>query len=538
MRSQLTHLSLLLLVLTAGCGAAESNPASGNGSRGGSSSVGRGGGAAMTVGRGAGEATTAGSPGSTLSQGGGPGLASGQPGAGAVSSGVAGGPAGAPGGTAAAGKAGSVGAAGEKGGAINGGNAGTATAGKAGTTGGAGAKGGTQNGGAAGAASAGKGGAASGGSAGNDYILDCGANGWAVESHGPPANRVNYVIIGDGYQAADLAAGGTFEQHINKAMAKRFSIPIGEPYSRYRKFVNICAVKLPSTAAICNGSPLGCCGDDTSRLADCNTTAVNQALTSNLPTSFVVDWKAVVLNGKSWWNTGSALMLWSGGHADAAGAALHEGGHGFHQLADEYTGSGSGCSSEYAEVNSTANSTTTTGKWDLWLNYNQVGATGLQTTLAGSRYCTAGQYRPSNNSMMNMLFGNNPDTSYNAVSREQIIFNIWRAVVPIDSTTPPSGPVSNPAQLAVKVIDPTVIDVDWSVDGTVVAPKGGESLDVAARGLASGTHTITARAYDNASEDWVRYRSGACPASVTGGYCSRTAWPRSQQTVTWTVTIP
>ena len=140
--------------------------------------------------------------------------------------------------------------------------------------------------------------------------------------------------------------------------------------------------------------------------------------------------------------------------------------------------------------------------------------------------------------MMNMLFGDKPDTSFNSVSREQMIFSIWRAVVPIDSTSPATGPVSDPATLSVRVIDPAVIDVDWSVDGAVVAEKGGEVFDVAAQSLASGTHTISAKAYDNAGDDLVRNRSGKCPAAVTGGYCMRSAWNRSQQTVTWTVTIP
>jgi hypothetical protein len=285
---------------------------------------------------------------------------------------------------------------------------------------------------------AGGGGAGTGGAGGasGSFELDCGPIGWAVEAHGPPANRVNYVIIGDGYTAADLVAGGTFEQHIARAMNKRFSVPIGEVYSRYRRFVNICALKLESSGSICGGSPLGCFCDAQSRLAECDNREVNAALAANLPESFVVDWRAVVLNGSSWWNTGSATMLWSGGHPDAGGAALHEGGHGFHQLADEYTGSGSGCTQEYAEVNSTADPTTTAGKWDRWLGYDQAGATGLQTTIEGSRYCTAGQYRPSDNSMNNMLFGDDPNTSFNSVSREQMIFTIWRAVEPVDGRSP------------------------------------------------------------------------------------------------------
>jgi len=53
--------------------------------------------------------------------------------------------------------------------------------------------------------------------------------------------------------------------------------------------------------------------------------------------------------------------------------------------------------------------------------------------------------------MMNMLFGDDPDTSYNSVSRKQIIFTIWRAVEPIDSTTPAAGDVTNPSSLTVNV---------------------------------------------------------------------------------------
>jgi hypothetical protein len=190
---------------------------------------------------------------------------------------------------------------------------------------------------------------------------------------------------------------------------------------------------------------------------------------------------------------------------------------------------------ENREINSTGNPMTTGGKWDMWIGSTQTGATGLQGTWLGSRYVGDGQYRPSANSMMNSLFGTNVNTSFNSVSREQMIFTIWRYVVPIDSTVPPAGAVGNPATLTVNVIDPAVISVDWTVDGATMT-NAGTTFD--ASKLASGTHTIAAKAYDNATTDLVRNRSGTCPTSVTGTYCSRTAWTRSQQTVTWTVTKP
>lgn len=397
--------------------------------------------------------------------------------------------------------------------------------------------------------------AAGGGSSGGAPIpaLDCGAEGWAVENHGPPKNRVNYVILADGYTATTVET--ELVSHINAMLKRRFEHESGQPYGRYRKFVNICVMKaISENNGIGNGPTAFGGGNGGDRLAAVDETKVNAYLKAKLPASFEIDWKAVVLNQSKWENTGARLMLWSGAHADAPGAALHEGGHGFHQLADEYCAkaTGSGCGNDTnqtgtagkaeAEVNSAGDPATTDGKWNLWLGTTQkglnvpdMGATGIQGTFVGSRYVDTGQYRPSSNSMMNSLFGLNVNTSFNSVSREQIIFSIWRAVTPIDSIDPPAGEVTNPAALTVNVIDPAVISVDWTIDGVTLA-NGGTTFSTAQ--LATGSHTISAKAYDNASMDLVRNRTSTCPASVTGGYCHATSWKRSEQTVTWTVTKP
>jgi hypothetical protein len=383
-----------------------------------------------------------------------------------------------------------------------------------------------------------------GGSGGMPTVpaLNCGGKGTALENHGPTTNRVNYVIVADGYTDAQLAQGGTLDTHLTTYMNKRFTEQIGQPYLRYRNFVNICVLRIASTP-ICGSSTFGCCGSDSSRLATCNSTSVNNAIRDNLPTTFEVDWRAVVLNGSSWWNTGSSLMLWSGGNQDAAGAALHEGGHGFHQLADEYGScTGANCGSNtmgtgtsgtnYNEVNSCGNPATTDNKWTAWIGFTQTGATGLQGTWSGSRYVGSGQYRPSANSMMNSLFGNNVNTSFNTPSREKMVFDIWRIISnPWDSVTPPAGAVTNPTTLSLQLIDAAVINVDWSVDGQVVARNGGPTYNIGAAGLAPGSHMVQARAYDNAGMDLVR--------QTTGTTFNRQYWASNAQnkTVTWTVTI-
>jgi hypothetical protein len=84
------------------------------------------------------------------------------------------------------------------------------------------------------------------------------------------------------------------------------------------------------------------------------------------------------------------------------------------------------------------------------------------------------------------------------------------------------------------VVDPAVISVDWSLDGNVVAKTGGATYDVAAAKLPSGMHTIVAKAYDNAPDSLVR--ATTCPDKQ---HCwNRDAWKNSQQTITWTVTVP
>jgi hypothetical protein len=430
--------------------------------------------------------------------------------------------------------------AGAIGGASSGGASGTSS-GASGGTGGAGVTGGTAGtSGAAGSGVSGSGAAAgmggtmagsggagiagsfpTGGAAGTTPVppLDCGGKGAVIENAGPPANRVNYAIIGDGYSAAELET--TYLTHIQTYMTKRFSDPIGQPYLRYRKFVNICAIKVESTP-ICGSSTFGCCGDDQSRLASCNNSAANMAFTQNLPATFEVDWRALVLNGSDWWNTGASLMLWSGGNRDAAGAALHEGGHGFHQLADEYGGCSGG-----RQVNVHTASGMTGGKWDDWIGFMQEPGTGVQDFFQ----CDGNVWRPTSNSMMNSLFGNNPNTSFNAVSREKMIMDIWSKISnPWDSVTPPAGAVTNPTTLSLQLIDPTVISVDWSVDGAMVAMNGGPTYNIGAAGLAPGSHMVVASAYDNAGEDLVR--------QVSGMNYNRQYWgTNAHKSVTWTVTI-
>jgi hypothetical protein len=373
-----------------------------------------------------------------------------------------------------------------------------------------------------GPSTAGTGGASGAGPSGDqtptEYELDCGASGIALESAGPPANRVNYIIVGDAYTTADLES--TYREHLDRMLEVRFSEEL-QPYLRYRRFVNICALKVESmqsgVGTQAGNTAFDGYGNDDTRLGYINDNKVNDKIQELLPAEIEVDWTGVVLNGNRWWNSGGRIMVWSGGHRDAALAAQHEGGHAFQRLADEYGGN---CTFQGDEtrmrINVTMDQVDTAGKWTQWLEFDQSPGTGMQGTFEGAQYCDRGAWRPSQDSVMNQL---SRSGYFNSISLEQAVRIIYEMVRPIDVELSTPASQSTPGMLEARVVDPMVIKVDWSVDGNVVAENGGQTFDVAARGLSSGSHTISARAYDDT--EWVRGDRAEL-----------------EQTLEWTIAVP
>jgi hypothetical protein len=391
----------------------------------------------------------------------------------------------------------------------------SASAGKSGNS----AAAGSGDGSGAAGTTAGSGGAIS-------YALDCGPSGIVIEGHGPPNNRINYIIVGDGYAQADIDSG-LYLAHVNKMLddPTRKAGAVGrfteaqQPYLRYRSFVNICAIKTVSVdsgiGTATKNTAFDGYGNDQSRLGYINNTKLNAAIKALVPANIMVDWKGVVMNDAGWWNSGGNPMVWSGGHADAALAAQHEGGHGFQHLADEYGGTDTAPTSEPREIDVTIDAVNTANKWKLWLGFNQVApGTGMQGVFEGARYCDKGVWRPSQESVMNSLW---KSSAFNSISLEQAVRVFYDFVKPIDSSTPTG--VTTPQVLNVTVVDPAVLKVDWSVDGAVVAANSGANFDVAAHGLSAGSHQISARAYDDTP--WVRGDRS-----------------KLEQTVQWTIAVP
>ncbi|HEY5705569.1 MAG TPA: M64 family metallopeptidase [Terrimicrobiaceae bacterium] len=321
-------------------------------------------------------------------------------------------------------------------------------------------------------------------------------------SNGPSSNRVDIVFLGDGYTAQEL---DLYQTHINSMMAHFFDE--GEdPFPRYKSYFNAHRVDVisqqsgaddPSVSAFVNTALDATYRFDgvTQRLLYVNDGKASAALSAGLDGALTADMKLVTVNATQYGGAGGTYAVYAGGNGSAAEVALHELGHSFAGLADEY----GGFTTIYAGPEPSQPNVTkdpTGAKWARWNGYNQprIGTIGAYD---GGRYYDHGIYRPSLNSKMRVL-----GEPFDAVSREEFILDIYRIVDPVDSWLSNAEPLSDPVKLWVDTIDPAIIQHQWLVNGTLVAGAIGEEFDPIDFGFGPGTYTITSRNFD--PTDWVR----------------------------------
>jgi hypothetical protein len=336
----------------------------------------------------------------------------------------------------------------------------------------------------------------------------------AVFEHGPASNRANIVFMGDGYTADQIDT--TYVSHINDILGHMFG-GAEDPFQRYANFFNAYRINVVSNESGADAPPLGVSRDtalgasyywdgSTERFLFVNASKAQQVRDAALAgSSMHPAINLVTVNDTRYGGGGDGTFaVCAGGNSLAGELALHEIGHAFSGLADEYDDTNPGLVSTYSgsepsEVNVTANPTG--AKWSRWLGYDQ-GSLGVVGAYEGARYYDKGLYRSSDNSKMRQL--NQP---FNAVSREKIIHDIYRFVDPIDSYLESSEDVLvDPENLWVDVIDPNVLNVNWYVNGKIVSAAHEKTFDLKDFGYGPGEYSVQVRAYD--LTDWVRDSRG------------------------------
>ncbi len=361
---------------------------------------------------------------------------------------------------------------------------------------------------------------------------------------GPSSNRVDIVFIGDGYTASE---GAAYDGHVSETVDYMFNNRLNDPFMRYANFFNVHQVRVESKQSGAD-DPNADEGNgifvDTALNASYNTggtdrclyfdtgeanAATNAALSG---TGIDVDMRLGVVNSVKYGGCGGQWGVWAGGNAAGKDIAIHELGHSFGRLQDEYTYGGP---DEYTggERGFFVNvSTTPEIKWGEWYGYDDPYHNGTNGTIdmsvvgayEGGYYSETGIFRPTDDSMMRSL-----GDPLNAVSREQVIFKIYDEVDPLDAFLDNGETLINPEMLWVDRVDDDVIDLDWFVDGQLVVDNDDDSeLLLSDLNLAPGDYEISAVAQDSVLElaftgqdfDWVRRN-----------------FDRLGQSVSWSITV-
>jgi hypothetical protein len=346
-----------------------------------------------------------------------------------------------------------------------------------------------------------------------------------IRDNGDPANRVDIVILGDGYTGSELAKyAADVETFVNGLFAQ-------EPWKEYQKYFNVHRVDVTSaesgadhperTPPVFKDTALDATYDcaGIQRLICVNVSKVNTVLAASvLPDSRDVVF--VIVNDNEYGGSGGSVAVASV-HPDVVELVLHEVGHSFGLLADEYGGPPPpSCNAgfEPPEPNATMETQRDRIKWAIWIKPETpiptVGVTAAEPGLyAGAKYCDTGLFRPTYNSKMRSLF-----QSYEQINSEQLVKRMYNVVSPLDSAEPTDSTITlddrQSQTFRVETLEPLThsLDIVWRIDGQTVAT--GNELTLRAADLSPGAHRLEVSIND--PTDFVRNDPAGVLADIHG----------------------
>ncbi|MFF2952976.1 M64 family metallopeptidase [Kitasatospora sp. NPDC057965] len=332
--------------------------------------------------------------------------------------------------------------------------------------------------------------------------------------NGEPAGKVDVVVIGDGYTAAEQ------DRFRADAAAKWQDLSSVEPYASYRGLFNVWAVATVSAESGITGDPdratvrhtaLGSyfwC-QDIERLLCVDTGAVEKYAVKAPEADLVLVVANTAKYGGAGYNVASPLgydgiATVAGGNPRAGQVAIHETGHSVGKLADEYYYDGDDVYPAEEGEPEVSNISMYTAdrlardhlKWYRWLGRTSPDG-GVVGAYEGASYFPKGLYRPTENSIMRSL-----GRQFNLPGREAMIAGFYRHAVPLTSPTPAGTPLTRADRLSIDLpVAGTALS--WSVDGRELPQLRGRT-DVNLRtlplpGPPGRVHTLTATATDTTS---------------------------------------
>jgi len=314
--------------------------------------------------------------------------------------------------------------------------------------------------------------------------------------NGPVNNRVDLVFVGDGYTTADLT---TYEGHINNVVTTLFN---EHPFDVYAPYFNVHRVDVISNesgvdepgSGIYRDTAMDMSVSATSRGISINLSKARAAAASAPDEDQILASANTTSYGGSGYYSGD-LGTFPGGNGIAARVAVHEFGHSFGNLTDEYVETAgstyTGGEPYFANVSiyDASEQTSQLRKWYRWLDLPNID------TFEGGYYRQYGIFRPSSSSRMRSNYGD-----FEEVNSEQLIRLTYETVSPIDDATPEqSNAYLAGTTFSVTPMQPVGhnLDVQWAIDGADVAGATGNSFTPDYATLSDIVHTVTVTVVDN-----------------------------------------
>ena len=337
-----------------------------------------------------------------------------------------------------------------------------------------------------------------------------GPNVVTLADNGPVTNRIDVVFVGDGYRDINLQSYAT---HVNAAMVDLFAI---EPFARYSTFFNVHRVDVVSNETGVDNDPVEGIDRDTALDMRYFCNGIERLLCVNVGKAYNAaenapgfDQILAIANSSKYGGAGypgSFVGTFAGANGAATDIAIHEFGHSFGLLADEYTYGGDQPEYEGPEPSRPNLSTLDAAameaagtKWASWLGSFTPGFDNPISTYEGGGYHQFDIYRPSNNSVMRNL-----GRPFNAVGAEAIVIELYRQLDVLDSATPEDVTLSANDTVFVTPLAPVgnPLTVEWAIDGVAIDAGGATALDLSTVDVPFGVSTLTATVRDDTT--WVR----------------------------------
>ena len=323
-------------------------------------------------------------------------------------------------------------------------------------------------------------------------------------------NRVDFVIVGDGYTAAQQ---GLFHTNANTIENSFFQY---EPFKSYEPYFRFTQVEVVSPESGVDNDPNQGVSRNTALDMTYWCSGIERLLCVSVSKAYTaasaapdIDQVIAIANSTKYGGAGYSannLGTAAGRNGSAVQIAIHEMGHSFGDLADEYTygGVNTYTGPELTPVDVSIYDRTAqiaqSRKWYNWMDASIFGFDNPISTYEGGNYSVHGVYRPSNNSMMRAL-----GRPFNLVSAERLIRQIYLEVNPIDDGTPDGSVVAPSDTLFVTPMQPLNHDLQvlWYLDEVLIVDAiQATTLDLSTLSMDSGTHTIRVEVTD--PTPWVR----------------------------------